>query len=344
MIIKDYRVFRKKENNSEEYEEVPKSNFSIESDLEDVCVLNINTFLDMFHIDNQVPLETTTFKGKLKIDHLCFDYDKRPVIIEYKRTPNQHIISQTTHYKTVIMNLSVKYDLTKRIIEGMKQNHKIDIKFEEIDWDNIRSICFAPTFTAAEIFDIEYDDRYTDLEFIEYKILDTSHLSLTYYFLKNNTNPKWMEPTKISIDIGSNKEEKDRPIKVTDLEKLQDPVWKYYDIYKQLIDWSLKTISFSITPKGASGYVSYFKGSTKCFDLAKKEDRLEVIVNVTDKSKIQYIDGIIIDTSKMARYHRGSTTINVRDSDSLEKAKTIIYQNCLDNSIIDSNENGEENK
>lgn len=95
-----------------------------------------------------------------RIDTLGLDEDDCPVIIEYKRTSNENVISQSLFYLHWMMDHKGDFERLVSRTLGYKA-------VEKIDWSNPRIICIASDFTRYDEHAVKQINR--NVELIKYR-------------------------------------------------------------------------------------------------------------------------------------------------------------------------------
>lgn len=140
---------------------------------------------------------STGSKHSGRIDTLGIDENGCPVVLEYKRSLNENVITQGLYYLDWLMDHRAEFELLVHKKFGSKAA-------EEIDWNEPRLICLASDFTKFDAYAVQQIDRSIDL--IRYRQFDGDLLLLEKVNAMESTPkpgmPKPKTVTKSRVDSG----------------------------------------------------------------------------------------------------------------------------------------------
>lgn len=107
--------------------------------------------------------EYATGRHRGRIDSLGLDENETPVIVEYKRSRDQNVISQALSYLSWLLDHQHEFESLVKEKLGTEEA-------EAIDWSNPRLVCIAGDFTDHDPKAIEVIGRRMDL--VSYRVFD----------------------------------------------------------------------------------------------------------------------------------------------------------------------------
>lgn len=116
--------------------------FGKEKKLQTLVEQNLEELLGMHVLASEY---TTTFGGR--IDTLAVDFSGAPVIIEYKRNQNDHVINQGLSYLRWLQAQRVEFFemlVIRTLGEGIAEK-------TPVDWNNPRVVCIAEAYSKFDI-------------------------------------------------------------------------------------------------------------------------------------------------------------------------------------------------
>lgn len=323
------RVFTRSED-PKLYKQTTYEPYNKEKQLEDNIERNCQRFLGMYFIGRQIRLP---YNNEVYIlDMLAFDYDGRPVIIELKKGEDRLVLIQMSEYAEVFRYF--KFDLTKLIINKMRDSYNISIELDDINWEEIRFVCISGDFSKDILVKSK---RFRDFEFIEYSLIkDGEDVLIRFLEFKDNKKMIWNNINK-RYETSQEDQEQDTNDYIEEpkinviLNELQKEDWSYSTYFKNLINWAIEELSVELIPNTGDIRIAhyYYETLTKTkrivFSLSKGQNKLVVTINLPleYKSTLEYNDDII-DFSKPLKHGMGSTGVYVYNDQTLKKAKELI--------------------
>lgn len=123
---------------------INEKKFNNESEMQNLCEINLNELLGLSFIDSQFTV------AKYRFDTLAFDFiNKSFVIIEYKNSINSSIVDQGIAYLNTLINNKAEFVL------AFNKKFKKDNNKSEFAWENTKVIFIAPEYTKYQKDSIE---------------------------------------------------------------------------------------------------------------------------------------------------------------------------------------------
>jgi len=146
--------------------ELPRQPFALEKSLQTLMEEHLETFLGVRFVQSEV---STGYLHAGRIDTLGLDENNFPVIIEYKRSSNENVITQGLYYLDWLVNS--RQDFQRRVLQRLGQ----DVS-EKVDWSGPRLICLAGEFSKFDQHAVQQIDR--TIELVKYVRFGETHLVL----------------------------------------------------------------------------------------------------------------------------------------------------------------------
>ena len=150
--MSDIKLFKL---NNDKVEELAVMSFALEKPLQTLIEHNLE---EIFGIKFLATEYSTGKNHRGRIDTLGIDEDNCPVIIEYKRSVNQSIISQVLSYGNWLRENKAEFKLLVMEKLGRSSN-------EKIQWSSTRLLCIANDFGKHDKFAANSD---LNIELIRY--------------------------------------------------------------------------------------------------------------------------------------------------------------------------------
>lgn len=167
-----------------------------------------------------------------RIDSLGLDENNCPVILEYKRSVSENVISQGLYYLDWLMDHKAEFQLLIMSKLGSQVA-------EQIDWSGPRLVCIAGDFTKYDAYAVQQIDR--SIELIRYKLFADELLLLELVNATSGSSGSARSSgTKIAVgkdlpELGS--EGRSTPIRGTD---------KTYAEWSETLPGDIKTLLISM--------------------------------------------------------------------------------------------------
>lgn len=145
-------------------EAIRPSDFRSEKELQTLLESNLAAVFNCRFVASEF---ATGARHAGRIDTLALSEDNNPVIIEYKRTESATLINQGLFYLSWLDDHHGDFEVVARSSLGPAVN---------VDWEEIRVICIAPSFTKYDLHAVQSIDR--RIELWTYKRFDNNLLQL----------------------------------------------------------------------------------------------------------------------------------------------------------------------
>jgi hypothetical protein len=159
--MSDIKIFKTDKNN---VSELKGKSIALEKSLQTLIESNLETFLGIRFLASEYSTGKT-HGGR--IDTLGIDENKRPVIIEYKRSLNEKVINQGLYYLDWLMDHKAEFTLLVLKLFGTEES-------DAIEWSSPRLLCIAGNFTKYDEYAVQQINR--KIELIRYRQFDSDLL------------------------------------------------------------------------------------------------------------------------------------------------------------------------
>lgn len=300
--MSDIKVFR---INPLPVSELAATSVALEKSLQTLIEQNLETFLGIRFVASEYSTGKT-HGGR--IDTLGIDENRRPVIIEYKRSLNENVINQGLYYLDWLMDHKAEFVL--RVIEKFGK-----AEADLIEWSNPRLICVAGDFTKYDEHAVQQINR--NIELIRYRRFEDD---LLLFELVNATL------AEVSSDVEkSPKGIKLQPQHKTITENLAIADTKLKDRFDALKSFLL-ALGDDVQIVTNKYYLAFKRiKNFACVELYPKVGRIIVYVKV-DPTTVEMIDGFTRDVRSIGHYGTGDLEISIMDDNALEYAKPLIIR------------------
>jgi len=285
--------------------ELSGESIGLEKSLQVLIEKNLETFLGVRF------LATEYSTGKThagRIDTLGIDENRRPVIIEYKRTLNENVINQGLFYLDWLMDHKAEFVL--KVIDKFGK-----AEADMIEWSNPRLICIAGDFTKYDEHAVQQMNR--NIELIRYRKFEDDLL------LFELVNAVSIEVSKESEKTSSKRKSDVQHKTVTDnIAAANRQLRDRFDALQSFIlalgdDVQIVTNKYYFAFKRIKNFA--------CVELYPKIGRIIVYVKI-DPTSIDLREGFTRDVRSIGHYGTGDLEINIYDDRSLENAKPLILK------------------
>lgn len=277
----------------------------LEKSLQILIEQNLETFLGVRF------LATEYSTGKThagRIDTLGIDENRRPVIIEYKRTLNENVINQGLFYLDWLMDHKAEFIL--RVIERFGKEEA-----DLIEWSNPRLICIAGDFTKYDEHAVQQINR--NIELIRYRRFEDDLL------LFELVNATLAEVTAYPEKSPKTTKQQAQHKTITENLSIADTELKdRFDTLKSFLlalgdDVQIVTNKYYLAFKRIKNFA--------CVELYPKVGRIIVYVKV-DPTTVELFEGFTRDVRSIGHYGTGDLEINIMDDNALEYARPLILR------------------
>lgn len=275
--------------------ELPGSAAPVERALHQLMERNLEPLLGIRLLASEY---STGRKHRGRIDTLGIDENSCPVIIEYKRTTNENVISQGLFYLDWLMDHRSAFQLL--VLDKLG---KADA--DKIDWSAPRLLCIAGGFSRYDEHAVEQMNR--NIELIRYRKFGDDLLMLEM------VNATSADPPKPS-------DKQDYKTISQIIADLKPPL---SDLHRALQEYLL-TLGDDVQEKTLKYYVAYKRlRNFACVAAAPTKSVLLVWLNV-DPETISLEDGFTRDMRRVGHWGTGDLEVSLRTPEDLERAKPLI--------------------
>ncbi|MGW8376004.1 DUF5655 domain-containing protein [Streptomyces sp. ODS28] len=154
--MSDLKVFRVREGRATE---IPGASVAVERELQSLIEANMEAMLGIRFLAT----EYRTGRHRGRVDSLGLDESGTPVIVEYKRSRDQNVISQALSYLVWLRDHHHEFE---RLVADRLGPEAA----RTVDWSNPRLVCVAGEFTYHDTVAVEEIGRRIDL--VSYRVFD----------------------------------------------------------------------------------------------------------------------------------------------------------------------------
>lgn len=301
--MSDIKVFRIGAGSATE---LKGQSVALEKSLQNLIEANLETLLGVRFLASEYSTGKT-HGGR--IDTLGIDENRRPVIIEYKRSTNENVINQGLFYLDWLMDHKAEFVL--RVIDKYGREEA-----DKIEWSSPRLLCIAGDFKKYDEHAVQQINR--NIELIRYKKFD----DLLLFELVNATSAE--QVAAISPTEGSEpKKAKGNYRTVTDALAVSSP--ELLDLL-DLLSAYLTALGDDVQSNTLKYYIAFRRiKNFACVELYSKLNKLVVYVKV-DPSTVELRSGFTRDVRNVGHFGTGDLEITIGSADDLEEAKPLILK------------------
>ncbi|HWR03799.1 MAG TPA: DUF5655 domain-containing protein [Humidesulfovibrio sp.] len=286
--------------------ELKGQSLALERSLQALMEKNLETLLGVRFLASEY---STGAKHKGRIDTLGIDENRCPVIIEYKRTTNENVISQGLFYLDWLMDHQAEFKLLVLDKLGKKEA-------DGIEWSGPRLLCIAGDFTRYDEHAVRQMNR--NIELIRYRHFPDGFLIL------ERVNSVSAE----TIPVGP-KEITAKHYKSVSEHLAQAPE-ALKELYHALED-TLQGLGDDVEKKVVKCYIAFKRiKNFACVEVRVKEQRLLVYVKCPATPE-NLIEGFTRDLSNIGHFGTGDFEITIRNRDDLSRAQRFFELSYQEN-------------
>lgn len=298
--MSDIKLFRIAENSATQLE-------SRASHLEKPLQLLIESNLEILLAIRFLASEHGTgSKHGGRIDTLGIDENGCPVVIEYKRSVNENVITQGLYYLDWLMDHKAEFELLIQKKLGAPAA-------EEIDWGAPRLICVASDFTKYDAYAVDQIDRSIDL--IRYRQFGPNLLLLEQVNSTERENEPKAKKEFQSIAQAQPATPKLRPKWMRDVNP------KVKELFEALESY-IFSLGDDVERKNLKLYIA-FKRLKNFATVVGHPEHLHVFLHL-DPSTIEFVEGFTRNVSGVGHWGTGDVRVCIASLTDLEKAKPLI--------------------
>lgn len=298
--MSDLKLFRLGENNTTT--ELVGSTAALEKHLQALVERNMETFLGIRFLASEY---STGPRHGGRIDSLGLDENGSPVVIEYKRSLGENVISQGLFYLDWLLDHRAEFQL-------LVQDRLGPDAAQAIDWSNPRLLCIAGDFHRYVENLIKRFDRSIDV--IRYQQFGDDLLALE--LLTTVTGSPTSEP---GPGGGSSR----RTAAKTVTEYLASAPTELRKLFDDL-DNELHTFGDDVQRKDLKHYVAYKRlKNFACVEVHPRSSSLVVYLKV-DPSTITLEEGFTRDVSGTGHYGTGDLEVRISSHADLQRTRPLF--------------------
>jgi predicted transport protein len=309
--MSDIKLFRLKNDAAEELQ-------GNASDLERPLQRLIEKHLEVLLGIRFLATEYVTTKPHAgRIDTLGIDENNCPVILEYKRSIGESIISQGMYYLDWLMSHQAEFTLL-----AMQKLGSNDAKL--VDWSAPRVICIAAEFNKYDAYAVQQMSR--NIELIRYRqfgddllLLESVSSVISKEAAKAKpapSNKAHPQPTA-STDTGAQNDDQ------TATEKMNGLPAPLRDVFDSLNDFLL-SLGDDVQRKDLKRYIAYTR--LKNFAAVTPFRRQLKVYLSLNPDTVEIISGFTVDKRGQGHWGTGQVEVTIQNQSDLERAKPLLRQ------------------
>ncbi len=241
-----------------------------------------------------------------RIDTLGIDENGSPVVVEYKRTLNENVITQGLFYLDWLLDHKAEFVLlvARRFGQSVA---------DEIDWSNPRLLCIAGDFTKYDEYAVQQINR--NIELIRYRRYEDDLLVLE---LVNAT-------TADEGQNGSAVSSRTPATAKSPLEYLNQASPDLRDIYESLKAF-LIALGDDVQVTPLKYYIAFKRiRNFACVEIHPQAQKLAVFVKINPDS-VELTSGFLRDVRSIGHFGTGDLEITISSDEQLERAKPLVLK------------------
>ncbi len=291
--------------------EIAGSASGLEKPLQTLFERNLDTLLGVRFLASEH--STGSVHGG-RIDTLGIDETGSPVIVEYKRTISENVVSQGLYYLDWLMDHKAEFELLvlKRLGEEPA---------EGIDWTGPRLVCVASDFTKFDEHAIRQINRNIDL--VRYKRFGEALLALELATTVSASGPGGVaEPTPSDggNDVGGKKKLQWNKTHAQLLEEVDEHVLALYEDLRAFI----LALGDDVVEKPLKLYLAYRRIKNFAAVVIQKQG-MKVYLKI-DPDSVPLEEGFTADVRDVGHWGTGDLEVRVIDEATLMRAKPLIQR------------------
>lgn len=246
-----------------------------------------------------------------RIDTLGIDENGSPVIVEYKRSKSENVVSQGLYYLDWLMDHKAEFKLL--VLERFGAEEA-----DAIDWTGPRLICVAADFTKFDEHAIRQINRNIDL--VRYKRFGEGLLALE--LAESVSVPVSSLSSAADAGEGASKPTyggKDKPLAQV-LEEMDEHVASLVEDLRGYI----RGLGDDVTEKPLKLYFAY-RRIKNFVSMVILKSGVTLYLKI-DPDTVPIEEGFTRDVRSIGHWGTGGLEVFVKDAESLERAKLLILQ------------------
>jgi predicted transport protein len=244
-----------------------------------------------------------------RMDTLGIDENGTPVIIEYKRSSNENVISQGLFYLNWLMGH--RKDFEWLVMERFGKDEA-----KKVDWSGPRLICIAGDFTKYDEHAVKEMNRNIDL--IRYRKFEDD-LLLLEQLTTTSAKSSSAAPANGGQSVSSSNKGKYKSVS-QQIDQAPVELRARYD----MLESYLMTLGDDVTAKATEFYVAYRRiKNFACVEMRNQLGRILVFVKVNPDT-VALEQGFTRDVRKIGHFGTGDLEITIGSDADFEKAKPLL--------------------
>lgn len=281
--------------------ELQGSSAAIEKSLQTLIETNMEVFFGISFLASEY---STGKNHGGRIDSLGLDENHCPVILEYKRSVDENVISQGLFYLDWLMDHKAEFKFLVMDKLGKQAADKID-------WSGPRLVCIAGDFTKYDEHAVKQINR--NIELIRYRKYGDELI------LFELMNAVVASETPTSGRADGAKRYKDKTV----MEALQQADVGIQNIYSDLRDFILD-LGDDVQEKVLKFYVAFKKiRNFACVEIRNKA--ILLYLNL-DPDRVELEEGFSRDVRNIGHWGTGDLEVRIGSMEDFEKAKHLIIK------------------
>jgi predicted transport protein len=281
--------------------ELQGSSAAIEKSLQTLIETNMEVFFGISFLASEY---STGKNHGGRIDSLGLDENHCPVILEYKRSVDENVISQGLFYLDWLMDHRAEFKFLVMDKLGKQAADKID-------WSGPRLVCIAGDFTKYDEHAVKQINR--NIELIRYRKYGDELI------LFELMNAVVASETPTSGRADGAKRYKDKTV----MEALQQADVGIQNIYSDLRDFILD-LGDDVQEKVLKLYVAFKKiRNFACVEIRNKA--ILLYLNL-DPDRVELEEGFSRDVRNIGHWGTGDLEVRIGSMEDFEKAKHLIIK------------------
>jgi predicted transport protein len=308
--MSDIKLFRLTNGN---ISEVPGEAVQVEKSLQILFEENLEALLGVTFLASEY--STGPIHGG-RIDTLGIDEDGSPVIVEYKRSINENVISQGLFYLDWLFDHRGDFKLL--VLEKLGQQAA-----NEIEWSSPRLICIAGNFTRYDEHAVKQMPK--NIELLRYRRFSSDLLMIELVHAPKQTKApvSAVEPGTSKVVANTASDDPYRSQRIGYRLSQADSTLR--DIYEAV--WqTLSSLGDDVQVKEVKNYVAFKRiKNFACLEVYPQAKVVIVYLKVDPKT-VELEDGFTRDVTKIGHFGTGNLEVTLRVLDDVKKAQPLFVR------------------
>ncbi len=298
--MSDIKLFRISGKAAEELQGGP---VRLEKEIQTLIERHMETFLGVRFLASE---HSTGKTHRGRIDSLGLDENNAPVIVEYKRTSTENVISQGLFYLDWLFDHQAEFELL--VIKQL--GHQAG---EAIDWSGPRLLCIAGDFNRYDEHAVQQIDRNIDL--VRYRSYDDNFLVLELV----NSVTSTTTPVSKTVPGGS----PTPAVYKTATEYLNQASPELKALYEELRQ-HLLGLGEDVQEKTLKHYFAFKRiKNFVTVEVYTRDEKLILDLKI-DPDSVELEEGFTRDLRQIGHLGTGDLEVSVGSTDDLERSKPLI--------------------